>query len=398
MMSNENTEEKRPEEQALPELWVWEQYDKIQEAFDANKSASEIRILLDQLFSGLTEENFLLTGSYGKEIRKQFEELGKDFGKLFKDKNGRFAWVFAFESDFDIIKELWYSWVKNRELKNIKDQDTVDYIALYCLIGLDNDTTNKLYEEVKGDDFNFYHLEGLGKSQYKENPFILRFIGHILSSLEGKDSYRKLFSVSGMEFLSQAQILQLKQEVIEPFKKSADEREKKLEALKDTTEEEFSKLDKRVKKSEEELKTTEQRSIRNFVQVIGIFAAIIAFIVTIVPTAVRLGGASIPVALAGLAIVTAGIIILLAMIFGREEKEERRRALRKGFWGAIGAFGAWLILTLILAFAQPNVLRPPPDPVRVDTLYIDTVDTTPPPYPPPPGRGIKRIRPRSRGR
>jgi hypothetical protein len=83
------------------------------------------------------------------------------------------------------------------------------------------------------------------------------------------------------------------------------------------------------------------RTIRNLVQIIGIFAAIIAFLVIIVPTEVRLGGASVPialVALAGLAIVTAGIIILLAMIFGGREKTS-------------GWLIAGLIITIVLFLA-----------------------------------------------
>jgi hypothetical protein len=88
---------------------------------------------------------------------------------------------------------------------------------------------------------------------------------------------------------------------------------------------------------------------------------------------VRLGGASIPIALAGLAIVTAGIIVLLALIFGNPEGKRRRR-LNAGFWGAIGAFSLWLILTVVLVFTKPESLRPPPDPNRVDTtLQIDTI-------------------------
>ncbi len=372
-MSDEKNKAKKPEEQEVPKLWVWEQYDKIEEAIESEEPASHVRTLLDKLFEGLTEENFVLTGPHGEELKEQFKKQGKDFSELFLKKNSQFAFLLAFKANFNIIRELWYSWVKIRSHKHEEDKDlyALDYIALYCMIGLNNTITNQLYELVLSDDFNFWELRELAKTKYKDNPWVLRYIGHILSSLTGDDSHRKLLKIEGIEFLTEAQILQLKQEVIEPFKKSADEREEKLEALKETTEEEFNILDKRVKKSEEELKTTEQRSIRNFVQIIGIFAAIIAFIVTIVPTAVRLGGASIPIALAGLAIVTAGIIVLLAMIFGKEEEREK---LKKGFWGAIGAFGAWLILTLILAFAQPNVLRPPPDPNRVDTtLQIDTI-------------------------
>lgn len=93
---------------------------------------------------------------------------------------------------------------------------------------------------------------------------------------------------------------------------------------------------------------------RNFVQIIGIFAAIIAFVVTIVPTAVRLGGASVPIALAGLAIVTAGIIVLLAMIFGREG--QKKTGLIVGISIAGFLFLAWLAGTIWLAIYYPEIL------------------------------------------
>ncbi|MEA3311351.1 MAG: hypothetical protein U9Q76_03935 [candidate division WOR-3 bacterium] len=72
----------------------------------------------------------------------------------------------------------------------------------------------------------------------------------------------------------------------------------------------------------------------------------------------RLGGASIPVALAGLAIVTAGIIILLAMIFGRRDKPSGGLIVGISIIGVL--FAAWLTVTIWLAIQYPNIIAPQP--------------------------------------
>jgi len=77
-----------------------------------------------------------------------------------------------------------------------------------------------------------------------------------------------------------------------------------------------------------------------------------------VPTAARLGGASIPIALAGLAIVTAGIIVLLAMIFGRGEKVSKGLIAGISITGVL--FAAWLAVTIWLAIQYPNIIAPQP--------------------------------------
>ncbi|TKJ44018.1 hypothetical protein CEE36_02550 [candidate division TA06 bacterium B3_TA06] len=249
---------------------------------------------------------------------------------------------------------LFNAWYLSKEKAD--EPEAADLLLLKILNGIGSEQIRATYEADDRYKQCFMWLDGLGWGEKDVGKLYL--IGSVLEKL---GALNWDLTSKGLNYKAQAQNklaqAQLEKEVIKPL-------ESRFEKVKKETEE----LDKKV----EIAKDNEQRMTRNFVQIIGIFAAIIAFIVTIVPTAVRMGGASIPVALAGLAIVTTGIIILLSMIFGRDD---RRENLKRGFWVAIGAFAVWFAITIALLFITPESLRPPPDASRVDTIYQSRVDT-----------------------
>ncbi len=395
-MSDENTEEKKLEGQVPPLPWFLNQLDKIVVAIDdKNTPADTVDSLFNELFSKTT---YAMYECVDETSRKYDTHLEKTQTKSLQLAHGHMShpkqlscrimrdyFVMHLQSRLNnkprrCLLGLWKAWLSWRKENSpggaIRAGEAPDLFALHLLKKLRADKVRELYDWVKNTDYHFGALHPIAQEYELIHNFTELFIIADLFLKLGEYDFD--LTQRGRELSVKAQSFwvedKLNRDVVIPFKKSIEERKKELAQLKKDTEEKTKELREGIEKAKE----NEQRMTRNFVQIIGIFAAIIAFIVTMVPTAARLGGASIPIALAGLAIVTAGIIILLAMIFGKEEEREK---LKKGFWGAIGAFGAWLILTLILAFAQPNVLRPPPDPVRVDTLYIDTVDTTPPPTP-----------------
>ena len=78
---------------------------------------------------------------------------------------------------------------------------------------------------------------------------------------------------------------------------------------------------------------------------------------------------------AGLAIVAAGVVLLLYFLFGRSPGDKPRRGLTAGLITAAGLLIAWLVLTVWLSISHPQVLSPPPDPHRIDTLHIIRTDT-----------------------
>ncbi len=358
-MNDENTEEKKPEEEA-PTNSLIKKIEEIESAARENKTKAELRVLFDGLFAELTDENWF---PVTKRALKYFVGLQS----ILEEK--------------DLLKEFWLSWgdvLKEPEKLYMKSM----YFLPEMIFFLCNETNiRNLYTQVFAENWNFRKLRDLAIEQHYSNPVILNSIGTILEKLgiEVPALLRK-----GRDFRTRAQVLfakdELKQEFLETVDKKLKQSKMELDNKVKGIEVELKKIVPQTEgKIDERIKEQERNSIRNFVQIIGIFAAIIAFIVTMVPASIRLGGASIPVALAGLAIVTAGIIVLLAMIFGRDE---RRKSLSKGLTGIIIAFILWLTLTVVLAFVEPNVLAPPE---RVDTLYIDTVESRPPPTPLPDG-------------
>jgi hypothetical protein len=352
MMNDENTEEKRPEEEKPQKPWLLRQLERIQNAIKEGKDFDEIRPPLEQLFDEITPERYSFTDKESQEyllfmskrLQKLFKEETIELTPYYLNRQEKFLplWKIA-HSPF--ASEIWKLWWEKAKAKGEDNRQLLDSLALDIFILAEKNTLESICDE-RWYDGDFHNLARLAASIYADAPSTLDKIGIVLEKI---DSKAPELADAGKSFRARAQALWVKEELKEETKDEvraivSEETKKFSEEIKKETNSSLDTLKQELDEGLDVAKENEQRMIRNFVQIIGIFAAIIAFIVTIVPTAARLGGASIPIALAGLAIVTAGIIILLAMIFGREEKEERRRALRKGFWGAIGAFGAWLIL------------------------------------------------------
>jgi len=392
-MSDENTEEKKPEEQAPPLPWLLNQLDVINSMAVRGDKLNEITPLLWEIINRITWELYeskdnesVFFNSYNKEhqimsVKGRSFSLGSNapiasaviLDHLIFDIAVRFN-----TSNQDLLVEFWQMWLIKRcdaeGSNDVPKRELLDDFALRFFKDLRVETVRTLYQRVDGTSQSFREIPLILERYKLEEKYPPIYI--ITGLLEKLGEVDVELGNLGREIRIRAQNLQMEdlQKNLIDYKRFVFSTKQELTNLKNETESKTKLLSEGI----EEAKDNENRMTRNFVQIIGIFAAIIAFIVTIVPTAVRMGGASIPIALAGLAIVTAGIVILLAMIFG---KDERRKSLSKGLTGIIIAFTLWLTLTVVLAFVEPNVLRPPPDPVRVDTLYIDTVDTTPPPTP-----------------
>ncbi|MCK4334605.1 MnhB domain-containing protein [candidate division WOR-3 bacterium] len=377
---SENKEEKKT--QAPPKPWLLKKVDAINEAIDENRNVKEIGDLFEELLEGLTSERYNFNDPEGKKYSEYLEIKRKPIGYIFFCKCLKIVIGINKENSYsqNLSKELWTRWGNYRLRKTINNLKEVDDFVSFLFQFLRPTVIQNLYEAVEKLEWNFDKLHRVLGEIYRNNPNILENVATILEKVDVKSW---LLANCGKSLRAQAEILRIKPDLKKEVKEELEEDtlkpfERKVEAAQEDIAESVENAQKTITNLKESTERKLRDSEARFIQVIGIFAAIIAFIVTIVPTAVRLGGASIPIALAGLAIVTAGIVILLAMIFG---KDERRKSLSKGLTGIIIAFTLWLTLTVVLAFVEPNVLRPPPDPVRVDTLYIHTVETTPPPTP-----------------
>lgn len=312
-------------------------------------------------FRGVT----LVDSPYVTQLEEAMSEALKEFASKLKQSDLVESFIEAW-NDYYLEKPRNYDvdiWI----LEFIQDLVEINYRGLK--------ETDPFSGKGSASLINKVRKGGLAKENY-DNPLILDEMVRILAEipfyknvgeeLKVRATSNRVFNKRFMEVgKTLNELKELKSDV---------------EVLQEKTTDELTKLNQRsvvlTRRIEQTSQETERRSIRNFVQIIGIFAAIIAFVVTMVPTAVRLGGASIPIALAGLAIVTVGIILVLAMIFGKREKAGAGLIAGVSITGVL--FVGWLLLTVGLAFAKPNILAPRPDPVRVDTLYIET---SPPPTP-----------------
>lgn len=353
-MSDENTEEKKPEGQAPPKPWLLRQLERIQSAIKEGKAFDEIRPLLEELFDEITPERYSFTDEESQEYlqyaSKWFQKrLGKETieltpSYLIHEKIPPLLSI-AYSDLTSQIWNLWWEKVKSKEAHNRRPLDS---IALDLFIHVDKDTLNDICD-VRWYEGDFHNLVKLAGTIYSGDPSILDKIGIVLERVK---SQAPGLADRGKMFRARAQALwvkdELKEETKDEVKTMITEAEKSfVQKAKDITEEKTKPFDEKVKGVE-----------ARFIQIIGIFAAIIAFIVTIVPTAVRMGGASIPIALAGLAIVVTGVIILLAMIFGRRDKPSG--GLIAGISIIGGLFAAWLVVTIWLAIQYPNIIAPQP--------------------------------------
>jgi len=392
---SENKEEKQTEEEAqdYPRfLQLLEEIRKrvyslkqVSEATVKEETQKKIRELLGELFEGLTTDKYCLQDSDGKTWVKHLERQGEDAMGIMTDKMANFINIFLIEPNRGAVFDFWDLWASNRRRKTENDLKTLDNLALSCLSRMDEKIAYEFFLRVQRSNFALSDLYNLATTTYKNSSKLLIAIGRVLQKAREIHGY---WSEKGQDLIVRGYILsakdELKQEFLETVDKKLKQSKMELDNKVKGIEVELGKIVSQTEgKIDERIKEQERNSIRNFVQIIGIFAAIIAFIVTIVPTAVRLGGASIPVALAGLAIVTAGIILLLAMIFGNPEEKHRKR-LNVGFWVAVGLLVIWLGFTAWLAIKHPNTLvtakeeKTTTQPVQTNVYMMSPpTDTTP---------------------
>ncbi|MBD3285071.1 hypothetical protein GF359_01735 [candidate division WOR-3 bacterium] len=273
--------------------------------------------------------------------------------------------LFSLETNTAVIA-FWRSWGEYRKLIAEIKRRSIDRICINMFRFMTEEKVVALNETLSSTEWNLRRMQMEVESTYYSIRSILKPAAEILERLADTDP---VLGSYGRSFRARTEALKVQEE--SGFKEFVKQTKKDVETLKKDTE----VLTKELTQGVKEAKENELRMTRNFVQVIGIFAAIIAFVVTMVPASIRLGGASIPIALAGLAIVTVGIILVLATIFGKREEEKSRRRLT---WGLIAAgvlFVGWFVATIFLASAKPDLLKPPSEPSRVDTIYQSSVDT-----------------------
>jgi hypothetical protein len=410
-MDDEKKEEKIQEEQEPPKPWLLSHLERMVKAIDEGEK--EITIHLEEIFEGITYPRLGFTDNRGKEYLEYLRRNNITTLEILKTKlmNGSAIYDARIIIDFmltllaerldkpnkiELVLQLWKYWwgfrVNTDYMNYWKWEDhvegvesskvgLVDYLVLNFISMLQPSTLvklDKLLIERGGEPI--LNVMFLGKNLYYHCIDYIEYIGRIL-----ENSHYDHLAKEGTNFRARAQALRVKEEL------KFDETKQELAQLKKDTEEQTEKLNKGIA----EAKDNEQRMTRNFVQIIGIFAAIIAFVVTIVPMAVRLGGASSPIALAGLAIVTAEIIFILAMVFGNKQDKSKYQN-----WVIAGVFvfAVWLGFTAWLALKHPKTLVTakedsslvqPSQRIEAKNLYMmnstkDTVGTSKVSPPPPP--------------
>ncbi len=394
-MSDEKKEEKKQEEKAPPEPWLYKKLGEcikaIRKSFLTDKTVS----LFEDLFDTLTDEMYHFQDPETLQWKESQDNTIADR----KLRLQRFSLKMSFEGikSMEIAVAFWEAWTKSRNNKQEKDRQAIDDLALSCIEKLNPNKCKVFYTGISNSDFDLLHLSRLGRITYRNNPLFLERIGLILERAEKYDPYGWKYAETGKRYRATAQAIRVTEELdkktIAPLKldikkeitnyqnKIEDSErlifEKVMEAKTKThelegeilkTKEETEKLVTGAKAlADTNLKETENRSFRTSVQVIGIFVAVVAFIGGVVPAAIRLGGASIPIIGTGLAIVLAGFLFLIAVVFGDDSRIKRFRGWLIG--SGIALF-VWLVISIGASILKRDIVAPPPDAARVDTHYI----------------------------
>jgi len=374
-MSDENTDAKKAEEER-EDIWLLRHLQALIALCGNRQSTAREQIYetVKDFFAGLNSENYYLND---EKARLYLERTGDSKRTLKQEKYQKMRRLASYlekQGCMEILVELWKGWYVRRKQTKFSVTRVLDVFMLLLLSKMDKGTGvfERLYQRLKGTEWNFERIASLAspKGEYYEDATLLEAIGEFFVKLDAVDTE---FHEKGRKFNGRAQVLKVKKEL----KKEIQE---EVKARIDRAEESFVEkaigvIEGKTRKFDEQVRNVEAR----FIRIVGIFATIIAFVVTMVSTSARLDGASIPVALAGLAIVTSGIILLLAMLFGKKDKPGKGLIAGISIVGLL--FVGWFVYTMILANQKPTPLVPPS---RVDTLYIDTTitDSSPPPLSP----------------
>lgn len=341
-----------------------------------------------ELYEQFKKESFFSKPQ--EELKSCFEELLEaieDSGLPYTDTEKGFPSLPIYireitnqlnRDDFYVrLLAFWDAWCILRKIESRRstpsDLTSVDYFSLKVLLNVKNEYIQKLFND-KESTVNETVL--LGKNVYKNDPVALELVGTFLTKLR----INHYEAEQGREFLARAEYLRTKpllkndiDQLLTPYKDSFDETKKELAGVRGEAEEAVKILEGKTKEAkniynqlEDQTKRAEIRSI----QVIAIFAALMAFIVATVPVAARVQELSLFLAIAGLGIILGGFLLLVAILFGGKNRPK---------WGWIGVPIALLILWLFLVL-NPNLIKiksqktsPPADTTQVETPPDSTI-------------------------
>jgi|GEM_PF-4036389 len=367
----------RPREALIKSL------EELEAAIKEGRGIEELRGLFDNFFNSLEpgdkpEPN---THAYSGTIRVGLAIAEKDKG--------------------DISLAFWRAWGKFRE-ENLKDETSKasDLFAFLILKMQSSEILCSIHDQTEYPPrnpppmlWNMYRLRDLGYNIYYNMPNELADIGLILSKLT-TDFDQRLVLV-GKKFIARSQFLidgplmseALRTRFEKELKKTNENVNRQLLETKDKVSATLEKIDHRVieaiAKSNRQLdakvgevdgrmgglektysnldksvRETESRSLRNFVQILGIFAAIIAFVVAAIVAAIRLGGASIPIIGTGLAVVLTLFLFLLAYLF-RDNTKKEAESIKRWLITSVALVFVWLILSIAATVIWPGIVAPP---------------------------------------
>jgi hypothetical protein len=315
-------------------------FGKIKEAYDTTKPANDVRPYFDDIFESIKENGLPLSDT----------ENGLPRFPIYLEK-----FIYYLNHRCDLLVQFWLAWCEVRNIDSKPRSFTFqDYFALKILINVREEFLQVLDKE--------HHLSVnetvfLGKDIYKDDKEALQLVGTFLIRCPLYSYEEK----TGREFLARAEYLKIEPQLrndigllIAPYVTGFETTKRELNEAKKSAEDEIKKLEKETKEGDRVYKQLEDQTKRaeiRSIQVIGIFAAIMAFIVATIPAAARLEKLSLFLAIAGLAIVLGGFLLLIAILFGGEKKPH---------W-------AWISIPVVLLFIwlvfviNPTLIKIDPD-------------------------------------
>jgi len=236
------------------------------------------------------------------------------------------------------------------------DLTLADYFALKILVGL-YERCIKALDKVRHFFINETVL--LGQDVYKNDALALELLGTFLTKLQ----LHSIEAEKGREFLGRARYLKTKaffhydlNQGLDSFRESFETEKGEIKKVITEASAKTENLKKEVEMATviyDQLEGQTKRAEIRSVQVVAVFAAIIAFIVATIPFAVRVNEMGLLMAIAGLAIVIGGFLLLVAVLFGGKGRPN-------GWFLAIpiGLLALWFSFVLIFKPIIKTVSEP----------------------------------------
>lgn len=393
--------------------WRIKQIEKIIDLLKMRKSDNEIVDSFSEYLEQLSYDNLTNKDPESVEYAEYLKKENKDLLTLSSNKESEMIELLKKKNKFNL---LWRAWGKiildPKNKKSIEESfatyqelvPIVDAVVIYSFLRpLTSDELWNLYYSVRDEEWNFETLKTYCKKFFKYSPTALEtyatlfesFVGinytlfdegknfraraqalRVMHENEKKTRQTKLHKTSEKE-LTPEFLEKIQNEISPIIEQHAEEKTQKIvkeqsqtltdkiQVIEDKTadlEIDLKKLEERAAPLEErisELKDTERRSI----QVIGIFAAIVALIVAVVPLAVRVKEESLFLTITGLAIVLGGLLLLAAILFGGE-----KRPKWKWITVPIILLFIWMFLVLNTHLVKIN---PKIDSISKDTSQVE---------------------------